>query len=821
MDDLTPAMRQYAQLKKSYPDCLILFRMGDFYECFYEDAVTASRVLDITLTARGKGAKKAPLAGIPYHALNQYLSRLVKAGLKVAIAEQLENPKDARGRLVKRGITRIITPGTVIEPELLENKSNSFIISIFLRGSAGLAVADVSTGEFYVQSVSSREELFSEISALSPKEALLPKSLEVDTELAKFIKDRGILPTFCEDSIFSSELAAQQIKEVFPSASFLGLASGSISLIEKSTGALISYLKENHLDLSNLSKIKTLSQKEAMSLDYITLRNLEVFENIYEKSGQRTLLKMLDCCSTPMGSRQLRKVLSKPLISKQEIEKRLSAVDELSGNKILRDNLSDCLKGISDMQRLATKISAGSATPKDLVALKNSFSILPRVAGLLSASTSALLKQVSLLPALREEMELIAKTLKDEPGLKPSEGNVIREGFSEELDELRTLKSQGRNYIARLEEKERQRTGIPGLKVGYNRVFGYYIQISKGKASSLPHDYMQRQTLANSARYITEELKELEDRILSAEEKISELEQRFFAQLLEKLKASVSGIMESAEKVSLLDVLLAFASTSVLYNYTKPEIVEQGEIRIKEGRHPVVERFVDSFIPNDTELNPSEIIILTGPNMAGKSTYLRQVCLIVLMAQCGCFVPAKQAKISITDRIFTRVGASDDLTRGQSTFMVEMTETANILNNATKDSLVVLDEVGRGTSTYDGVSLAWAIAEHIYKYIKSKSIFATHYHALNKLPEEFENIKNSQMLVKEKKDEIIFLRKIAPGGTDKSYGIHVAKLAGLPVYVIERAKELQEKLIREDEMLSKVKGKKSVSQKTLADLWER
>ncbi|MDK2849515.1 MAG: mismatch repair protein MutS [Candidatus Woesearchaeota archaeon] len=813
-NELTPAMKQYVELKKKYPDHILFFRMGDFYETFYEDAKIASEVLDITLTSRGSGEKKAPLAGIPYHSINPYLKKLIDKGYKVAIAEQLEDPSKVKGRVVKRGITRIITPGTVLEPELLNERKNNYISCIFSKESVAIATAEVSTGEFFVNKAEDKNDCISEIARIKPSEIVLPESLKVDKDLIDALKQNNIHLTFVEDSFFNIELAKVLIKEVFKRDSLVSFGINEELLI-KTIGGLLKYLKENFLPLNNFRVISFQSSKETMLLDYITLRNLEIFENIYDRSDERTLVKVLDLCKTPMGSRLLKKILANPLLIKEKINERLDAVEELFKDKFKRDEIRESLSEIKDLERIAGKIYSNNINPRDLIALKNSLKKVPSIENNLKDVKSKLLNGIRQLPDFQEVIEIIEKTIKEQPSIKPSDGNVIKEGVNEELDKYRNIKENSKKIILELEEKEKRRTGISTLKIGYNSVFGYYIQVSRSKANLVPKEYIQRQTLVNSIRYVTEELKELEREIITAEEKIAELEEKIFNEIYGKIKSKVDNIAEIAKKIALLDVLVTFAEVSALNNYVRPIIAEDGNIEIKEGRHPVVEKFSEEFIPNDCKLQANEMIILTGPNMAGKSTYLRQVCLITLLAQCGCFVPAKEAKISLVDRIFTRVGASDDLSRGQSTFMVEMSETANILNNATSNSLIILDEVGRGTSTYDGISLAWAIAEYIYKHIKAKTIFATHYHALNKLAEEFENIKNYQVLVTENADEIIFLRKVVPGGTDKSYGIHVAKLAGLPLEVIERAKEIQKKLLEEDEMLTKLKGKINYTQKTL------
>jgi len=799
---LTPAMQQYAKAKKEHPDCVLLFRMGDFYETFYEDAKTVARELEITLTARGKGETRAPLAGIPYHALEPYLAKLVKKGYKVAICEQLEDPKLAKG-IVKRGIVRIITPGTLVESNMLDSKSNNYLMSIFSNlDSFGISVVDISTGEFMCSEIEGFEKLKTEITRFNPAEIIIPESLKVNEDI---IKGLNAFTSSYPDQYFGKN-AYETLISHFNTSSLNGFGIENDKLSISSAGALLSYIKETQkTTLSYINKIRKFESNEYMVLDSATQKNLELIKNIHDASNRGTLLSVLDKTVTPMGSRLLKKWILRPLIDVNKINERLDAVTEMKKESIKRVELKDMLKEVYDVERLISRVNFGSANPRDLVALKKSLNSIPRIKNVLESFSSNLLKKTKDVPDVSAVSELISKAIKDEPALTLREGNVIRKGYNEELDKLSEIAYGGKGWILKLEEQEKKRTGISSLKVGFNRVFGYYITISKSNLHLVPNDYIRKQTLVNGERFITPELKEKETLILGAEEKIYALEYQIFQDVIKKISEYTEKIQDIANKIANLDVIISIANVSSDEHYVKPNINDSLALDIKDSRHPVVEQLESNFVPNDCFFDSEKTMhIITGPNMAGKSTYMRQVALIQLMAQIGCFVPCSSANIGIVDRIFTRVGAYDDLTMGQSTFMVEMTEAANILNNATEKSLIILDEIGRGTSTFDGISLAWSIAEHIHNNIKAKTLFATHYHQLNKLSEKLSGVKNYNIAVKEKEDEIIFLRKIIEGGTDKSYGIQVARLAGVPKSVIERSKIIMNRLEMEDEIAERV-----------------
>ncbi|MBW2988046.1 DNA mismatch repair protein MutS [Candidatus Woesearchaeota archaeon] len=820
-ETLTPAMRQYKALKRKYPDCLLLFRMGDFYETFYEDAVLASKVLGITLTSRGKGEKRAPLAGIPYKASNTYIQKLINQGLKVAIAEQIEDPRTVKGRIVARDVVRVITPGTVIEEGLLDKGRNNYIIGLYSNGDAyGLACADITTGEFFCCRVDGFDRVVAELKKLHPAEVVIPESLAVNTELLSVLKGEGIFITKYDDYCFAQNEAELTLKQHFKTTTLGGFGLAQKPLLVCAAGGLLSYLKETQKQsLKHISRVHVLNIDDYMVLDATTLRNLEIFENIVDRSTKNSLISTIDYTITPMGARLLRKWLQRPLLSPSKIRERQNAVAYLLSNTILREEIRGQLKGMCDIERIVGKLSYNTITPKDVVALGNSLKQLPKLVGLVSEEKQGILKPIADMPLLQELADKILKALKENPPMRATEGGIIRSGYNKELDELRELKESSKEVLKRIEQEEMRKTGIKTLRVGFNQVIGYYIQVSKSYLHRVPSYYIKKQTLVGGERFVTEELKQLESKILGAEERINILEYELFREIVAEVDQNSRALQAIAKRLALLDVLCSLAHAAEKHNYTKPEVNEKGSIIIRRGRHPVVELMEPEFIPNDTHLEKGEMIILTGPNMAGKSTYMRQICLIVILAQIGSFVPAESASIGIVDRIFTRVGAYDDLTHGQSTFMVEMDETANILNNATERSLIILDEVGRGTSTFDGVAIAWAVAEYIYNHIKAKTIFATHYHLLNKLGEEFKNIKNYNIAVKEEHGEIIFLREIREGGTDKSYGIHVAKMAGMPKEVIDRALEIQEGLMEEDKSIGKLKGKKHALQFTLKK-WE-
>lgn len=815
---VTPMMYQYNRIKKDYKDAILFFRMGDFYEMFEEDAKIASKELDLVLTSRDRGkGKKVPMAGVPHHSAGNYISRLIKKGYKVAICEQVEDPRTAKG-LVKREVIKVITPGTIIEEEMLGRENNYLMALVHENGAFGIAFADISTGDFFATELDgddARLKLFTEISRFRPAELILPKRLEEDKKLADEIREQGVLLSPLEDEIFGQEVAEEQLKEHFKVVSLDGFGLNTLPLAMRASGAIIEYLKETQKNsLRYIETLNVYSISETMILDSTTLRNLEIERNIRDGGAKNTLLDVLDKTVTPMGSRLIRKWLKNPLKDVVEILKRQNAVEEICNDIFLRKELRDELKDIRDIERLNSKVVYGNANAKDLVLLRDSLSVTSRIKGILQNRTlrSELLSELSSgLDEVIEVVELIERAIVDEPPATLSEGGVIKSGYSEQLDMLRRASREGKQWISGLEEKERRRTGIKSLKVGYNKVFGYYIEVTKAHLRLVPEHYIRKQTLVNAERFVTQELKEKESLVLSADEKSIALEQQIFSELREKIATFSKRIQSTAKAIAQLDVLCSLSDVAVVNNYTKPEINESDTIIIKDGRHPVVEQMLsDAFIPNDAKLDckDNQLIIITGPNMAGKSTYMRQIALITIMAQIGSFVPASYASIGIVDRIFTRVGAFDDLTRGQSTFMVEMIELANILNSATSRSLILLDEIGRGTSTYDGLSIAWSVAEYIHnkRKIGAKTLFATHYHNLTELGEILEGVTNYHIAIKEDESGIIFLRKVMPGATNRSYGIDVAKLAGLPKEVIERAREVLSAL--EEENIIEVEGKK-------------
>ncbi len=827
---LTPAMQQYMKVKQEYPDTIVLFRMGDFYETFYEDAKTAARELNIVLTARGKGETRAPLAGIPFHSLDQYLGKLIKRGYKVTIVEQMENPKFAKG-VVKRDVVRVITPGTVMESNILEQRSNNYIMAIAkAANSFGIALADISTGEFLVSTIEDYEKLVNEIARYEPKECILPISLE-DTELLsqlrrRFTKntrtstgysdsnnsynlsDSSVVFNSFDDRHFWKEAAYKLLLEHFSTANLLGYGldeqSQEHELIINAAGGLLSYLKfTQRTSLKYINKIHVLNNSEYMLIDSATQRNLELIRNIRDNSTNSTLIEVLDKTLTSMGSRLLKSWLLKPLSKVGSIKARQDAVEVFFKQSILRDDVRDLLAKVSDIERLISRVNFGTANGRDLIGIKNALAVVPEIKKLLRdvKFASHLLTEAYEIPELAEIVQIIGTAIKEDAPISTREGNIINSGFNPDLDKLKEVSRNSKQYIAQLEEREKEKTGIKSLKIRFNNVFGYYIEVTKANLHLVPKDYVRKQTQVNSERFITDELKEHETLILGAEEKICALEYELFTDIINKVSFETHNIQKIAEKLSLLDVLCALAKIAAENDYTKPTINDSDRIMLIDARHPVIEQIEKSFVANDCVIdNTNRLQIITGPNMAGKSTYMRQVALIVLMSQIGSFVPAKKAEIGIVDRIFTRVGAYDDLTHGQSTFMVEMNETANILNNATERSLVILDEIGRGTSTFDGISIAWAVAEYLNEHNKAKTLFATHYHQLNKLAEHLPNIKNYNIAVLEKENDIVFLRKIVQGGTDKSYGIHVAKLAGMPESVIHRSKQIMEMLEVEDEI---------------------
>jgi len=809
-------MRQYLEAKKAHPECLIMLRMGDFYEMFYEDAVTASRELEITLTSRGKEEKKAPLAGIPYHALDNYLGRLIKKGYKVAIIEQLEDPKLAKG-LVKRGLVRIVTPGTVIESSLLDEKENNYIMSLTADDDQfAAAFCDLSTGEFFVLSVPSLAHLFSLLVRFNPTECLVPKSLNVNAELIEKIRSYGCFLNSVDDYHFKMEKATETICSHFNITSLHQFGLEEDKKLVSVAGALLKYLHDTQKNsLTHLKQIAVRSNDSIMLLDSTTIKNLELLKNIRDGSSRGALVSVLDKTVTASGARLLKKWIKEPLLLKEAILQRLDALEALYKNIIAREEIISLLQETYDLERLISRVNYGNATPRDLLALARSLQQIPLLKEKIKPLSGNLLQQIASIQDSEEVAALIDKSIKEDAPITIREGDIIRSGYHPELDNLRNIKNNSKHYLQKLEEQEKVKTGISTLKISYTNVFGYFIEVTKKNIHLVPENYIRKQTTANSERYITEELKIEEEKILGAEEKINQLEYELFQEIIKKVTLHTTAVQDAAQKLAVLDVLCSLAKTAAENNYVRPSFVDQKIVHIKNGRHPVVEQLEKSFIANDVLLNEGEMMILTGPNMAGKSTIMRQTALIVLLAQLGSFVPAEEVVLGIVDRIFTRVGAYDDLSSGQSTFMVEMHETASILSNATENSLIILDEIGRGTSTFDGVSIAWSVAEHIYNHTKAKTLFATHYHVMNKLAEKFSRIKNYNIAVKERNGEVIFLHKLIEGATDQSYGIHVAKLAGLPLTVVERAKEIQAILEKDDEMMRKIKAKKLEEQKSL------
>ncbi len=808
MAGLSPMMAQYMETKKQYQDCILFYRLGDFYEMFFDDALTASRELEITLTGKECGLEeRAPMCGVPYHAVDSYLSRLVQKGYKVAIAEQMEDPKQAKG-LVKREVIRVVTPGTITSSQALDETKNNYLMAIvYLGDKMGVSVADITTGDFLVTEVGSERSLFDEINKFSPAEIIYNDAFAMSGISLDEMRDRYHFAVSAVDShYFQDESCRKVLKEHFKVNGLEGLGLGDYDSGVIAAGAVLQYLYETQkTTMDHLTSIVPYSTGNYMVLDSSTRRNLELLETMREKQKRGSLLWVLDKTRTAMGARLLRTWIEQPLIHKEEILERQKAIEELNMNYISREELREYLNPVYDLERLIGRISYKSANPRDLLAFRNSIAMVPYMKQLLQEFTCANLK------ALEEEMDpledlndLISRAIAEEPPVTVREGGIIRDGFHEEADRLRHAKTEGKTWLAELEARERDKTGIKNLKVKYNKVFGYYFEVTNSFKDLVPDYFIRKQTLTNAERYTTDELKELEDVILGAEDKLFSLEYELFCQVRDAVGAQVVRIQKTARAIAETDVYASLSTVATRNDYVKPSINEKGVIQIKAGRHPVVEKMMrdDLFVSNDTYLDngKNRISIITGPNMAGKSTYMRQTALIVLMAQIGSFVPASQANIGICDRIFTRVGASDDLASGQSTFMVEMTEVANILRNATRNSLLILDEIGRGTSTFDGLSIAWAVVEHISntRLLGAKTLFATHYHELTELEGLMSGVNNYCIAVKEQGDDIVFLRKIVKGGADKSYGIQVAKLAGVPDTVINRAKELVEQLVDTD-----------------------
>ena len=798
--ELTPMLNQYLKIKREYNDAILFFRLGDFYEMFFDDAKVASSLLGITLTSREGGKDtKVPMAGVPYHAADSYVDRLIKSGHKVAICEQVEDPKFARG-IVKREIVRVVTPGTSISPTIVQDKENNFLISITKHGKdIGLAIAELSTGEFKMTQVDSVESLISELARVNPVECLIPKALEKDEEFMKMVS--GSLPkatTFYDDWVFDYNTAYEAMTSHFKVQTLAGFGCEDLKPGISSAGALLHYLKETQKNsLLHISRISGYSVTGFMVIDSSSRRNLELTKSLRGDQKGPTLFKVLDRTVTAMGGRLLGIWLHQPLIEKDRIDYRLEAVHELFSKGIVRDCLQDELKKFHDIERMASRISLQSANARELIMLKNSLSLIPRIKEILDYSESKYLKDIrDGMKCMDEITSIISRAIIDTPPNSIREGGFIRAGYSKELDELREFASNARGWLAEFQKKEIERTGIRALKVRYNKVFGYYIEVTKPNLNLVPGNYIRKQTLVNAERFITPELSEYESKILSTDERIMELEYELFMEISDIICENLNTIMENAKIIAQLDVLVSLAHVAVRNNYTMPQVDGGSLIHIEDGRHPVLEEVMVSgkYVPNDTLLDTEEnqLLIITGPNMAGKSTYIRQVALIVLMAQIGSFVPARRAVVGLADRIFTRVGASDDLASGMSTFMVEMSEAANIVNNATPRSLIILDEIGRGTSTFDGLSIAWAIAEYINtnKTLRARTLFATHYHELTELGMSSRGIKNYNIAVKEWNEDVIFLYKLVSGSSDHSYGIHVARLAGLPEVVIKRAREI-------------------------------
>ena len=808
MAELTPMMKQYMETKSQYQDCILFYRLGDFYEMFFDDALTASRELEITLTGKNCGQEeRAPMCGVPYHAVEGYLNKLVSKGYKVAICEQVEDPKQAKG-IVKREVVRIVTPGTNLDAQALDETKNNYIMCIvYIADRYGISVADISTGEYLVTELPDSSRLMDEISRFVPAEIICNEAFYMSGMDLDGLKDRfGVTIYSLESWYFDDSLCREKLLEHFHVSGFGGLGLEDYDCGIISAGALLQYLLETQKNsLSNLTHITPYVTGKYMLLDSATRRNLELCDTLREKQKRGSLLWVLDKTKTAMGARMLRKYVEQPLISKKDIVLRLDAVEELKNQAISREEIREYLSPVYDMERLLTKITYGTANPRDLTAFKTSLEMLPPVRYLLEEMQSDLLKEIHEdMDSLEDLCTLLRSAIRDEPPIAMKEGNIIRDGYNEEVDKLRRAKSDGKDWLAKLENEEREKTGIKNLRIKYNKVFGYYLEVTNSYKSMVPDYYTRKQTLANAERYITPELKELEDMILGAEDKLYALEYELYCGVRDQIASQVERIQRTAKAVARLDAVASLALVAERNGYVRPNINEKGVIDIKDGRHPVVERMIPNgtFIANDTYLDDKKhrISIITGPNMAGKSTYMRQTALIALMAQIGSFVPASRADIGLSDRIFTRVGASDDLASGQSTFMVEMTEVANILRNATSRSLLILDEIGRGTSTFDGLSIAWAVIEYISdsRLLGAKTLFATHYHELTELEGKISNVNNYCIAVKEKGDDIVFLRKIVKGGADKSYGIQVAKLAGVPDLVIERAKEIVEELSNED-----------------------
>ncbi len=808
VEDLTPMMQQYMETKKQYQDCILFYRLGDFYEMFFDDALTASRELEITLTGKACGLEeRAPMCGIPYHAVEGYLTKLVNKGYKVAICEQVEDPKQTKG-LVKRDVIRIVTPGTNLNVQALEESKNNFLMCItYTPTKIGISVADVTTGDYLLTEVEDLKKLNDELMKYEPSEVICNEAFLVSGFSVEELKGRYHIPVNAlEAHFFDDEGCKRILLRHFKVGTLIGLGIQEFPVGMLAAGALLQYLYETQkTDLAHFTHISPYLTSKYMLLDSATRRNLELTETLREKQKRGSLLGVLDKTKTAMGGRLLRSMLEQPLIEKAEMERRLDAIEELNKDSVSRDELREYLNPVYDLERLLSKVTYKTANPRDFISFRNSLEMLPAIKTVLKSFEKEELSGIERdLDTLEDIYQLILKSIEEEPPITIREGGMIRDGFDETIDNLRNAKRDGKQWLAQLEEQDRERTGIKNLRIKYNKVFGYYFEVTNSYKDMVPEDYIRKQTLANAERYTTPRLKELEDTILNAEDKLTALEYDIFCRIRESIAMELERIQRTAKAIARLDVYASLSLAAERNHYVRPALNEKGVIDIKDGRHPVVEQMItnDLFIANDTYLDNGShcISVITGPNMAGKSTYMRQTALIVLMAQIGCFVPARKANIGIVDRIFTRVGASDDLASGQSTFMVEMNEVANILRNATSASLLILDEIGRGTSTFDGLSIAWAVIEHISnrKLLGAKTLFATHYHELTELEGKMNNVNNYCIAVKECGDDIVFLRKIIRGGADRSYGIQVAKLAGVPDMVIDRAKEIVEQLTDND-----------------------
>ena len=807
---ITPMMRQFLELKQQYNDCVLLFRAGDFYETFYDDAKDCANILGITLTKRAE----VPMAGVPFHSITPYIRKLLHHNKKVAICEQLEDPKQAKG-LVQRGVTRIITPGTILEDEYLSSFDNNFIMCLYspknIAEAYGVALVDITTGEFLVSQVQQLEDVKTLIKSYSPNEIILNEST-FTRGLKQFILNSQIYYNFLSDVRFHGTYANEILKKQFDLTSHdLGIGEKEYATI--AAGALLFYIyKLQKLDLSHINKLEYVNMQSSMIIDSMSLRNLEITNSSFTNDQGKTLFGIINKTKTATGSRLLKKHLIAPLLEKKQIEQRHEAIEEAQEYVMERNEIRDFLEMVSDIERISSRITSGIASPRDLTALSNSLEQLPQLKEQLSIFESPLFKEIKKIETFSELVDLLNSALVPDAPAHTREPGFLKPEFNNELKELSDLTHDSKSYLQEIEEQERLSTGISALKVKFNKVFGYYIEVPKTQTSKVPQHYIQKQTLANAQRYTTSELQELEQKIVGAQEKIRVLELELYEQLLEKLKYYVKSFQRIAQKIALLDVIISHSLVAQMYGYVRP-VIGSEKTHIVEGRNPIVEQFVDDFVPNDCDFNDEETCkIISGPNMAGKSTYLRQIALISLMAQAGCFVPAKSAELKIHDRIFTRIGAHDELAEGQSTFMVEMSETATIMQYSTSDSLVLLDEIGRGTSTYDGLAIAWAVTEELANK-KTDTIFATHYHQLNMLSNYLPTVENYHVLVKEEGDRVDFIRKIVKGGTDKSYGIYVAKLAGVPSKVIERAEEIQKSIEEKEDITVSKQLKKEYSTK--------